>query len=118
MTPKHSLKFYAQQEVVDEELPAKWKKKETLPEVTKSFHKYMVKDVLHDFAASSLQVLDNPEESDNIENMPTVHYEFPHGYNMDLGPERFQIPEGLFDPSTIKVRVIDKLFIRVSSVKF
>ena len=37
-------------------MPAKWKKKPGLVEVTKSFHNYMVKDVLQDFAASVLQV--------------------------------------------------------------
>lgn len=35
--------------------------------------------------------------------MPTVHYEFPNGYNRDFGSERFKTCEGLFDPSVIKV---------------
>lgn len=35
--------------------------------------------------------------------MPTVHYEFPNGYNRDFGAERFRTCEGLFDPSVIKV---------------
>lgn len=35
--------------------------------------------------------------------MPTVHYEFPNGYNCDFGAERLKIPEGLFDPSNVKV---------------
>ncbi|KAH1165533.1 hypothetical protein KIL84_023092 [Mauremys mutica] len=34
--------------------------------------------------------------------MPTVHYEFPNGYNCDFGAERLKIPEGLFDPSNVK----------------
>lgn len=37
------------------------------------------------------------------EAMPTVHYEFPNGYNRDFGAERFRTCEGLFDPSVIKV---------------
>lgn len=36
--------------------------------------------------------------------MPTVHYEFPNGYNRDFGAERFRTCEGLFDPSVIKVK--------------
>ena len=36
---------------------ADWKKKENLPTVTKSFHNYMLKDVIQDFAAQTLQVL-------------------------------------------------------------
>ncbi|KAK3103473.1 hypothetical protein FSP39_019490 [Pinctada imbricata] len=78
-----------------------WKKKD-IPEVTKSFHNYMVKDVLQDFAASVLQAMDQPYEQSQAETMPTVHYEFPNGYNQDFGAERFKITEGLFDPSIIK----------------
>lgn len=37
--------------------------------------------------------------------MPTVHYEMPNGYNTDYGAERLRIPEGLFDPSNVKVRL-------------
>lgn len=81
--------------------PPKWTKKE-LPEVTKSFHNYMVKDVLQDFASSVLQVMDQPYEQSQAEAMPTVHYEFPNGYNRDFGAERFRTCEGLFDPSVIK----------------
>ena len=65
----------------------------------------MVKDVLQDFAATVLQVSDSPYESENISKMPTVHYEFPNGYNMDFAEERFRIAESLFDPTFIKVIV-------------
>ncbi|VDP90785.1 unnamed protein product [Echinostoma caproni] len=30
-----------------------------------------------------------------------VGYEFPNGFNFELGHERFQIPEALFDPSIL-----------------
>ena len=36
-------------------------------------------------------------------SIPTVHYEFPNGFNYSFGVERFRICEGLFDPSNIKV---------------
>ena len=85
--------------------PPKWKKREKLPELTKSFQNFMVKDVLQDLAMSALQVSDSPYEEDAVEQMPTVHYEFPNGYNQDFASERFRIPEGLFDPSVIKVRL-------------
>ena len=47
---------------MDENKPAKWTKKTNLPEVTDSFQRYMVNDVLQDFAASVLQVSDQPYE--------------------------------------------------------
>ncbi|CAH1785345.1 unnamed protein product [Owenia fusiformis] len=89
-------------EAVGEGEPAKWTKRDKLPEVTKSFHNYMVKDVMQDFAASVLQVSDAPYDESPIDSMPTVHYEMPNGYNIDFGSERFKICEGLFDPSVIK----------------
>ena len=48
----------------------KWSKKEKLPDLTKSFSNYMVKDVLQDFAASVLQVsspIRRPKEKDGKE---------------------------------------------------
>ncbi len=90
--------------MVDEQDTPIWKKKDKLPDVTKSFNNYMVRDVLQDYAASALQVSDSPYEKEAIEQMPTVHYEFPNGYNDDFGTERFRIPEGIFDPSIIKVK--------------
>ncbi|KAL3841942.1 hypothetical protein ACJMK2_020019 [Sinanodonta woodiana] len=91
----------ASKEPVSDRQSPKWKKKE-VPDVTKSFHNYMLKDVLQDFAASVLQVSDTPYDQSNAESMPTIHYEFPNGYNLDFGEERFKICEGLFDPSMIK----------------
>ena len=94
---------YLQEPVVEGD-PPNFRRKEKLPEVTKSFHNYMTKDVLQDFAASALQVSDVPYDQETIDNMPLVHYEFPNGYNQDFGQDRFRIPEEIFDPSIIKVR--------------
>lgn len=91
----------AGKEAVGEKMPAKWKKRD-IPEVTTSYHNYMVKDVLQDFAASVLQVADVPFEQSNADSLPLVQYEFPNGYNCEFGQERLKIPEMLFDPSMIK----------------
>lgn len=93
----------ASKEQVNEGSPPKWTKKTNLPEVSKSWHNYMVKEVVQDFQSCVLQVHDVPYDKESVENMPTVHYEFPNGYNQDFGPERFLIPEALFDPSNIKL---------------
>jgi len=91
----------SKEEVAENQTPV-WKKKVKLPEVTKSFHNYMVKDVLQDFSASVLQVYDSPYEDEEIEQMPTQHYEFANGYNQDFGYQRFKIAEGLFDTAFVK----------------
>ncbi|XP_015789795.1 actin-like protein 6B [Tetranychus urticae] len=92
----------ASKEAVNEGAVPKWTKKTNIPEVSKSWHNYMVKEVIQDFQACVLQVHDAPYDKETIENMPTVHYEFPNGFNQDFGCERFSIPEALFDPSNIK----------------
>ena len=90
-----------------EGLPAKWKRKENLPDVTRSYHHLMVKELMQDFAATVLQVSDSPYEDgdETIANMPTGVFDHPNGYNQHHGPERFRIPECLFNPSLIKVSI-------------
>ncbi|CAB1324690.1 unnamed protein product [Coregonus sp. 'balchen'] len=77
-------------DAVREGAPASWKKKEKLPQVTRSWHNYMC------------NVSDSPYDEQVAAQMPTVHYELPNGYNCDFGAERLKIPEGLFDPSNAK----------------
>ena len=89
-------------EPVNEAAPARWTKKPNLPDVTKSWYNYMVKEVIQDFQATVLQVYDSQYDKETVESMPAVHYEFPNGYHKDFGPERFAIPEALFDTSSIK----------------
>ncbi|XP_030879316.1 actin-like protein 6B, partial [Leptonychotes weddellii] len=92
----------AAKEPVREGAPPNWKKKEKLPQVSKSWHNYMCNEVIQDFQASVLQVSDSPYDEQVAAQMPTVHYEMPNGYNTDYGAERLRTPEGLFDPSNVK----------------
>lgn len=91
-------------EQVKEGEAAKWTKKTSIPTegLTKSWSNYMIKETLQDFQASALQVSDSPYDKETADNMPTVHYEFPNGYNQDFGFQRFLMPEALFDASNIK----------------
>ncbi|KAG1662258.1 Actin-like protein 6A [Nymphon striatum] len=88
-------------EIVAEGVASKWTKKPNLPDVTPSYNNYLTKEVIRDFQSTVLQVSDSPYEQEIVENTPTVHYEFPDGYNFDFASERFRIVEGLFDASTI-----------------
>ncbi|XP_072330450.1 actin-like protein 6A isoform X1 [Scyliorhinus torazame] len=94
--------FKANKESVREGSAPNWKKKEKLPPVTRSWHNYMCNEVIQDFQASVLQVSDSSYDEQVAAQMPSVHYEFPNGYNCDFGAERLRIPEGLFDPSNVK----------------
>lgn len=92
----------AGKEQVAEGAVPKWTKKTNVPEVTKSWHNYMTREVIQDFQSSVLQVFDSSYDKSMAESMPTIHYEFPNGYNRDFAAERYMIPECLFDPSNIK----------------
>ncbi|XP_063775686.1 actin-like protein 6A [Pseudophryne corroboree] len=81
---------------------ANWKRKENLPQVTNSWNNYMCNHVIQDFKASVLQVSNTVYHENIAAKLPTVHYEFPNGYNYNFGVKRLRIPEGLFDPSTAK----------------
>ncbi|XP_059484515.1 actin-like protein 6B [Neocloeon triangulifer] len=92
----------AGKEAVKEREKPRWTKRKNVPEVTRNWHNYMVRKVVQDFQATSLQVLETPFDEKIVANIPTVHYEFPTGYNQDFGAERFRIPEALFDPSMVR----------------
>jgi len=83
--------------------PPKWTKKNNLPEVTKSWHNLMVKEVVQDFQSAVLQVSDSSYDEDACSTIPQVTYEFPNGYRNDFGLDRFKISESLFDPGRIKM---------------
>ncbi|CAG5864489.1 unnamed protein product [Menidia menidia] len=97
----------ASKDPVREGSPASWKKKEKLPQVTRSWHNYMC-NVSCSLLVTVPWLGINPMRSDESDfclvaaQMPTVHYELPNGYNCDFGAERLKIPEGLFDPSNAK----------------
>ncbi|CAH0389108.1 unnamed protein product [Bemisia tabaci] len=86
-------------EQVKEKEKPKWTRKRNLPEVTTSWHDYMVKKVLQDYQQSVLQISEVPYDEKQVSSLPAYHYEFPNGYHQDFGSERFRIPEVLFDPS-------------------
>ncbi|XP_063587332.1 actin-like protein 6B [Penaeus indicus] len=89
-------------QVVKEGDRPKWTKKSNLCEVTTSWHNYMKREVVRDFQQTMLHCSESPYEEDAINSIPTEPYEFPTGYNMEYGTERYRITESLFDPSYIK----------------
>jgi len=86
---------------VPEGQKAQWTKKSVLPEVTKSWHDYQVREVVRDFQQEVLQVHDAPYQEEIVGQIPGVPHEFPNGYNLEYGPERFKIAEALFDPGRV-----------------
>lgn len=84
-------------DVVKERDPPRYTKR-TLPEnLTNSWQQYMMRAMLQDFQASSVQVLEAPFDERTASQIPAAHYEFPTGYHQDFGSERFKLAESLFD---------------------
>lgn len=91
-------------EVVGDHDKPRWVKKKNIPEVTASWHHYMVKKLVQDFQATCLQISDVPYDERLLASVPVAPYEFPTGYRHDFGTERFLLPEVLFDPNIIQMR--------------
>lgn len=87
---------FLKKEVKDGEPPI-WAKRMNLPEVTRSYDSYMKKQVLEDFAHSTLQLCDAPIDVEYMEKLPASSYGFPCGFRKDFLAERAKIPESLFD---------------------
>lgn len=68
-------------EVVKDHDKPRWVKKKGIPEVTKSWHNYMVKKLIQDFQATVLQISETPYDEKIVSTIPAVQYEFPTGYH-------------------------------------
>lgn len=99
IVPSHLI---ASKEPVKEGEIPRWVKKKNLPPLTKTWNDYAIKRVLQDYQSSILQVsTDAPYDKEVAEAYPSVHYEFPNGFNFESSYERFLIPEKLFNPREV-----------------
>lgn len=100
VVPQYMVK--SKEEVTAEGIK-KWEKKANIPQVTESWHKYMVNQVLKDFAATVLQVSDNELNDQDLNmSLPKVPFYFPNGHHRDFGIERMQVVEHLFNTSRVR----------------
>lgn len=66
-------------------------------QLSKSHRNYLNRELVQDFQSLVLHVSDSQLDEDAAANIPTVHYEFPTGFNRDFGTERFKVGEPLFN---------------------
>ena len=66
------------------------------PNTDPSFHDFMVREIVREVKESSCKVSDTPYSETGFSNVPATGYELPDGVNIELGNERFSIPEVLF----------------------
>lgn len=72
------------------------------PKTTESFRAYHVDAICQDAKHVVCRVSDNPFNPDENANIPNVTYELPDGQEIQIGPQRFSIPELLFNPTLAK----------------
>ena len=72
-------------------------------DIAPSFHAYQVAKVLHNFKETTSQVSDVPFTHASPFARIGRQFEFPDGFNLAFGPERFTTTEPLFKPSQFTV---------------
>ncbi|KAK9839462.1 hypothetical protein WJX81_003687 [Elliptochloris bilobata] len=72
-----------------------------LPGTTDSYQRWSVEGVAADIKEAICRVSDSAFNAEDNANIPTVTYELPDGTEIQVGPDRFKVPEVLFQPSIL-----------------
>ena len=71
------------------------------PHTSESYHRMVVGGIAADMVESTCRVSETPFDWEGSANIPAAAHELPDGKEVPVGAERFQIPEGLFQPSAL-----------------
>eukprot|EP00466_Bigelowiella_natans_P009956 jgi/Bigna1/90293/estExt_fgenesh1_pg.C_670001 len=75
----------------------------TFPNTTASFHRYMCMEVVRDIKESICRVADSSFNPKDYENVPRTSYELPDGKILEIGSERYEASEILFNPGNFNI---------------
>lgn len=64
-----------------------------------SFARYKQLEIMHDLKESVCVVSESPFDAEEMKSIPTASYELPDGTTLEMGAERFKLPECNFNPS-------------------
>ncbi|GJN30050.1 hypothetical protein PR202_gb18325 [Eleusine coracana subsp. coracana] len=70
-----------------------------LPNTTESYKLYCMRAIVSDIKESVCRVPDTAFDEVAYANVPTTSYELPDGQTIEVGADRFKIPDILFNPS-------------------
>ncbi|KAJ1971893.1 NuA4 histone acetyltransferase subunit [Dimargaris xerosporica] len=68
-------------------------------EITPSYHHYMQMQVIQEYKESVCQISESTYNENYLAARPQKPFEFPDGFNLQVGIERFRVPEVLFQPN-------------------
>eukprot|EP00246_Nothoceros_aenigmaticus_P013262 TRINITY_DN4491_c0_g1_i1.p1 TRINITY_DN4491_c0_g1~~TRINITY_DN4491_c0_g1_i1.p1 ORF type:complete len:443 (-),score=90.27 TRINITY_DN4491_c0_g1_i1:228-1556(-) len=72
------------------------------PNTTESYYRYMQRSIAADVKESVCRVPDTTFDENAYANIPTTPYELPDGQVIEVGADRFKIPDIMFNPSLIQ----------------
>lgn len=68
---------------------------------TESYHKWSVEQIVSDLKETVCRVSENMFNEEEHANIPTIPYELPDGNEVQIGSDRFKVPEVLFNPALV-----------------
>ncbi|EIE27441.1 putative Acttin-related protein 4 [Coccomyxa subellipsoidea C-169] len=71
------------------------------PQTSPSYRQFNMEQIAADVKESIGRVSDGPFDAEQNASIPTVNYELPDGQEIQVGPDRFKVPEVLFNPDSI-----------------
>eukprot|EP01119_Soliformovum_irregulare_P024976 TRINITY_DN9104_c0_g1_i1.p1 TRINITY_DN9104_c0_g1~~TRINITY_DN9104_c0_g1_i1.p1 ORF type:complete len:403 (+),score=109.12 TRINITY_DN9104_c0_g1_i1:79-1287(+) len=74
------------------------------PNTTDSFRDYAISEIVRDIKETVCRVSEGPFDEEANASIPGIPYELPDGTTIDLGTDRFSIPELAFNPTPLMKR--------------
>ncbi|PIM99716.1 hypothetical protein CDL12_27787 [Handroanthus impetiginosus] len=72
------------------------------PNTTESYKLYSQRVIVDDIKECVCRMPDTPFDEASYSNIPTTAYELPDGQTIEIGADRFKIPDLLFNPSLVQ----------------
>jgi actin-like protein 6A len=72
-----------------------------LPNTTSSYQQYAVREIVQDLKENLSRCSETTFDASMNANIPLASYELPDGQTVDIGAERFAIPELMFSAEVI-----------------
>ncbi|XP_073058192.1 actin-related protein 4-like isoform X2 [Primulina eburnea] len=72
------------------------------PNTTESYKLYSQRVIVGDIKECVCRVPDTPYDETSYSNIPMTPYELPDGQTIEIGADRFKIPDVLFNPSLVQ----------------
>ncbi|CAN7098817.1 unnamed protein product [Brassica rapa subsp. narinosa] len=73
-----------------------------VPDTTESYKLFCQRMIVGDIKDSICRVPDTPYDDKSYANIPTTSYELPDGQTLEIGADRFKIPDVMFNPSIVQ----------------